>query len=109
MINNETPICHIGKAAELAGLNVFALRKYEKDGLFNPTRKAQKSKFSITQRLYSINDIEKLKLIKRIGKKYNIEGRRFILALQKILADAEIDRQEDSVTLEKIRELMKEI
>ncbi len=78
-MNNKSniPIFTISNAAKILGISVHTLRMYEREGLIIPFRKES------NQRLYSNQDIERVKCIqKTINKdKINIEGIRRVLAL----------------------------
>ncbi len=75
--NLDIPIYTISNAAKILGISVHTLRMYEKEGLLIPFRKES------NQRLYSNQDIERVKCIQEtINKdKINIEGIRRVLAL----------------------------
>jgi MerR family transcriptional regulator/heat shock protein HspR len=77
--NNENwrPIISIGTAANLVGLSVSALRKYEKEGLLLFYRTPTK------RRLLSRADIDRIKMIQKLINEVglNMEGIRRILAL----------------------------
>ncbi len=70
--NSNIPIFTISNAAKILGISVHTLRMYEREGLIIPFRKES------NQRLYSNQDIERVKCIqKTINKdKINIEGIR---------------------------------
>ena len=61
MLNNNenTPMYTIGIVAELLGVHQETLRIWERNNLISPQRKN-------TQRLYSNNDLKKLKFIKKL-------------------------------------------
>lgn len=75
--NSDIPIFTISNAAKILEISVHTLRMYEREGLIIPFRKQS------NQRLYSNQDIERIKCIqKTINKdKINIEGMRRVLAL----------------------------
>lgn len=67
----------ISSAANLLGISVHTMRMYEKEGLIIPFKKES------NQRLYSDNDLERIRCIRQtINKdKINIEGIRRVLSL----------------------------
>ncbi len=75
--NLNDPIYTISGAAKILGISVHTLRMYEREGLIIPFRKES------NQRLYSEQDIERVRCIKKTinEDKINIEGMRRILAL----------------------------
>ena len=80
----------ISMAAELLGMHPQTLRKYERLGLVQPTRTIG------SMRLYSRDELERLKLIKRL-----VDGHRINLAgVQRLLSIAEV--------VERIRPLMRD-
>ena len=75
--NTNDPIYTISNAAKILETSVHTLRMYEREGLIIPFRK------SSNQRLYSEQDLERVRCIKRTinDDKINIEGMRRVLAL----------------------------
>ncbi|MCP5064218.1 MAG: MerR family transcriptional regulator [Ignavibacteriae bacterium] len=75
--NSNDPIYTISNAAKILGISVHTLRMYEREGLIIPFRKDS------NQRLYSNQDIERVRCIQRniSEDKINIEGMRRVLAL----------------------------
>ena len=73
----DNPKYTISIAANLLGISVHSMRMYEREGLIIPFRKVS------GQRLYSDNDIERVKCIRHSIKeeKLNIQGIRKILSL----------------------------
>ncbi len=74
MENMNKPIYTISAAAELAGISVHTLRKYEKEGLIIPDKQGNH------QRKYDNSDIDRIRCIRHIirNHKVNIEAiRRF--------------------------------
>ncbi|MHB1687775.1 MAG: MerR family transcriptional regulator [Ignavibacteriaceae bacterium] len=73
----NTPVYTISTAAKLIGISIHTLRMYEIEGLIIPYKKAS------NQRLYSNQDIERMRCIRKsIGEdKIGIEGIRRILSL----------------------------
>jgi len=71
------PIYTISNAAKILNISVHTLRMYEREGLIIPFRK------SSNQRLYSEQDLERVRCIKKTinEDKINIEGMRRVLAL----------------------------
>lgn len=74
-IKPDEPVYVISVAARIVGLHEQTLRMYEKRGLVVPKRTARNT------RLYSLNDLKKLKLIKVLTqeKGVNLAGVRLIL------------------------------
>lgn len=76
-IGPNEPVYVISVAARLVGLHVQTLRLYEKKGLVVPQRTDKKT------RLYSLNDLKKLKLIKYLTheKGLNLAGVKMVLEM----------------------------
>jgi MerR family transcriptional regulator/heat shock protein HspR len=76
-LNTNDPIYTISGAAKILDISVHTLRMYEREGLIIPFRKKS------NQRLYSQQDIERVRCIQKTinEDKINIEGIRRILAL----------------------------
>lgn len=75
-IDDDYPVYAISVAAELAGLHPQTLRQYDRLGLVRPSRTGR-------NRLYSMNDIVKLREIAQLGNEgLSLEGIRRVLALQ---------------------------
>jgi len=74
-INPNEPVYVISVAAKLVGLHEQTLRLYEKKGLVRPKRTRRNT------RLYSLNDLKKLVLIKFLTQKrgLNINGVKLFL------------------------------
>jgi len=74
-ISPDEPVYVISVAARLVGLHEQTLRIYEKKGLVVPRRTDKKT------RLYSMNDLKKLRLIKLLTQKrgLNLAGVKMIL------------------------------
>jgi MerR family transcriptional regulator/heat shock protein HspR len=90
--NPETPLYPIGTAARLLGISVHTMRMYERRGLIVP------HKSGTSHRLYSANDIDRLRCIRSAinVEKISIEGMRRILSLipcWTIVHCGEADRQ----------------
>ena len=68
------PVYVISVAAEITGLHPRTLRIYEERGLLNPTRRNR-------IRLYSDDDIERVRMIRQLIEAYrlNLAGVRLIL------------------------------
>ena len=88
----ERPRYMISIAAELVGMHPQTLRVYEQKGLVRPKRTAGNT------RLYSEQDVERLKLIQRLTTELglNLAGVELVLRLEDELrrAQAHIDRLE---------------
>jgi MerR family transcriptional regulator, heat shock protein HspR len=80
----------ISVAAEMLGMHPQTLRKYERLGLIQPTRTVG------SMRLYSREQLEKLRLIKRLVDELGIN----LAGVQRLLSIAEV--------MERIRPLMDE-
>lgn len=76
-MGNEGPVYTIAVASRLTGMHAQTLRKYERAGLLTPARP------SGNQRLYSHDDIERLKRIQYLveEKGVNIAGLELALAM----------------------------
>lgn len=87
MRNTKQPVYMIGVAAQLCGIHPQTLRQYEKLGLVIPARVGAKN------RLYSENDIARVKQIQRLTQDLgvNLAGVDIIL---KLLDDMEDMRYE---------------
>jgi len=89
---HERPRYMISIAAELVGMHPQTLRVYEQKGLVRPKRTAGNT------RLYSEQDVERLKLIQRLTTELglNLAGVELVLRLEDELrrAQAHIDRLE---------------
>ncbi len=97
---NDRPVYTIRIAARLVGVHQQTLRTYEREGLLTPARSAGR------QRLYSEEDIERLKLIRRLIDELgvNLAGADIILRLRQRIDElatenrrlqAELQRQRD--------------
>jgi MerR family transcriptional regulator/heat shock protein HspR len=75
--NSDTPLYSIGTAARLLGISVHTMRMYERSGLIVPYKNRTH------QRLYSDNDIERLRCVRSAinVQKISIEGIRRVLSL----------------------------
>jgi len=76
-ISPDEPVYVISVAARLVGLHEQTLRIYEKKGLVVPRRTDKNT------RLYSMNDLKKLRLIKLLTQKrgLNLAGVKMILEM----------------------------
>ena len=86
----EQDVFLISVAAELLGMHPQTLRKYERLGLIQPTRTVG------SMRLYSREELEKLRLIKRLVDELGIN----LAGVQRLLSIAEV--------MQRIRPLMDE-
>jgi len=75
--NKNLPVYTIGVAAGLIGVSVHALRMYESAGILSPKRTETK------RRLYSKNDINRLKCVRHFIKEdgLNIAGIKTVLSM----------------------------
>lgn len=80
MDNQDKPLYIISVAAELVSMHPQTLRLYERKGLVNPQRVGK-------NRLYSPNDIERLKFIQKLTQDLgiNLAGVEMITQLQREL------------------------
>ena len=76
-LTNSEPLYAISTTANLLGISVHTLRMYEKEGLIIPFKKTSK------QRLYSDEDIERIRCIRKTinEDKISINGIKTILSL----------------------------
>jgi MerR family transcriptional regulator/heat shock protein HspR len=83
-ISPEEPVYIISVVAKLVGLHVQTIRLYEKKGLICPKRTAKRT------RLYSLNDVKRLKLIKYLSREMgiNLAGVKLILERIKDIDEA---------------------
>jgi MerR family transcriptional regulator, heat shock protein HspR len=86
----EQDLFFISMAAEMLGMHPQTLRKYERLGLIQPTRTIG------SMRLYSREELERLRLIKRLVDELGIN----LAGVQRLLSIAEV--------LQRIRPLMDE-
>ena len=77
----EQDLYFISVAARMLGMHPQTLRKYERLGLVRPTRTIG------SMRLYSREELERLKLIKRLvdGAGINLAGVQRLLSIAKVL------------------------
>ena len=87
---SEQDLFFISMAAEMLGLHPQTLRKYERLGLIQPSRTIG------SMRLYSREELERLRLIKRLVDELGIN----LAGVQRLLAVAEV--------MQRIRPLMDE-
>jgi MerR family transcriptional regulator/heat shock protein HspR len=87
---SEHDLYFISMAAEILGMHPQTLRKYERLGLIQPTRTMG------SMRLYSHEELERLRLIKRLVDELGIN----LAGVQRLLSIAEV--------MQRIRPLMEE-
>jgi MerR family transcriptional regulator/heat shock protein HspR len=91
MKNQHQPLYMIGVAARLCGVHPQTLRQYERLGLISPSRVGAKN------RLYSENDIQRIRSIQRLTQQMgiNLAGVEVILRLldEMEAMRAEMERQ----------------
>ena len=87
MKEKEVPLYMIGVAANLCGIHPQTLRQYERLGLVSPSRVGAKN------RLYSENDILRVRRIQRLtqGMGVNLAGVEVILRLLDQMEDMKAD------------------
>ena len=78
--NNRTELFFISMAADMLGMHPQTLRKYERLGLVRPSRTIG------SMRLYSREELERLKLIKRLVD----DGGINLAGVQRLLSIAEV-------------------
>lgn len=90
MKSGQTPLYMIGIAAQLCGVHPQTLRQYERMGLVLPARVGAKN------RLYSENDIDRVKQIQRLtqGLGVNLAGVEIILRLLDQMEDMRSDMED---------------
>lgn len=78
MVDDDTPVLTVSKAAELAGMHPQTLRQYDRLGLVSPGRAAGRG------RRYSLRDIATLREVQRLSQEegINLAGIKRILALE---------------------------
>ena len=86
---SDRPVYTIRIAAEMIGVHQQTLRTYEREGLLTPARSAGR------QRLYSEDDIERLRLIRRLIDELgvNLAGADIILRLRSRIHELELENQ----------------
>lgn len=77
---DDTELYFISMAARLLGMHPQTLRKYERLGLIQPTRRIG------TMRLYSAEELERLRLIKHLVDEVGIN----LAGVQRLLSIAEV-------------------
>jgi MerR family transcriptional regulator/heat shock protein HspR len=77
---DDSELYFISKAARLLGMHPQTLRKYERLGLIHPTRRIG------TMRLYSTEELERLRLIKHLVDEVGIN----LAGVQRLLSIAEV-------------------
>ena len=101
MRNTKQPVYMIGVAAELCGTHPQTLRQYERLGLIVPARVGAKN------RLYSENDIARVKQIQRLTQHLgvNLAGVDIILKLLDDMEDMRTDFEDQFTEFAKDVEL----
>ena len=100
-IRKSMPIFPIGQVMELTGLSARQIRYYEEHGLVIPARTKG------SQRLYSLNDIDKLLEIKDLlDQGINIAGIKRIFAMGEENRDNSSKRKE--LTEQELRKILRE-
>jgi MerR family transcriptional regulator, heat shock protein HspR len=102
----DHPLYFISAAARLLGMHPQTLRKYERLGLIRPTRRIG------TMRLYSEEELERLRLIKHLVDEVGVN----LAGVQRLLSIAEVvqrlrplAREEGLARHEARRRLMQEL
>lgn len=101
MRNTKQPVYMIGVAAQLCGIHPQTLRQYEKLGLVIPARVGAKN------RLYSENDIARVKQIQRLTQDLgvNLAGVDIILKLLDDMEDMRIEFEQQFIEFARDAEL----
>ncbi|MDE2745065.1 MAG: MerR family transcriptional regulator [Chloroflexota bacterium] len=97
---SNQPVYTIRIAAQLVGVHQQTLRTYEREGLLTPARSAGR------QRLYSEQDIERLRLIRRLIDELgvNLAGADIILRLRNRINELEQENQQLKDELQRQRD-----
>ncbi len=97
--NLEEPRYAIGVAAKLIGVHAQTLRYYERMGVIEPVRSPGR------QRLYSLQDIERLRQVKTLMSDLgvNLAGVDVILRLKQRIAEMEQQMQEMEAEIRRLR------
>ena len=87
---SDTPVYTIRIAAQMVGVHQQTLRTYEREGLLKPARSSGR------QRLYSEQDIERLRLIRRLidDLGVNLAGADIILRLRNRIGELEHENRQ---------------
>jgi MerR family transcriptional regulator/heat shock protein HspR len=102
----EQKLLLISGAAQALGMHPQTLRKYERLGLVRPTRTVG------SMRLYSVGEIERLRLIKHLVEEVglNLAGVRQVLSIAEVVQRMRPFAQHDALTrVESRRRLVVEI
>lgn len=96
--DRRRPLFMISVAAELAEMHPQTLRQYERRGLINPNRSSKQT------RLYSMEDVERLRYIQRLTGELglNLAGVERVLELETTRRELEARVQELSEALEEL-------
>lgn len=95
--NKRHPCYMIGMVAELLGMHPQTLRLYERLGLVQPRRSAGKT------RLYSDNDVERLRRIQHLTHELgiNLAGVEVILNMVEKMEDMQKSMEEEMIRMKK--------
>lgn len=87
---SDQPVYTIRIAAQMIGVHQQTLRTYEREGLLKPARSSGR------QRLYSDNDIARLRVIRRLIDELgvNLAGADIILRLRQRISNLEHENQQ---------------
>ena len=96
---NERPVYTIRIAAQLVGVHQQTLRTYEREGLLQPARTPGR------QRLYSEQDIERVRVIRRLIDELgvNLAGADIILRLRHQIDELERENQRLQQAIQQLR------
>jgi len=98
MMDADEPVYVISIAARIVGVHQQTLRMYERQGLLQPWRKANR-------RLYSRRDIERVRQIQRLVADLgvNLAGAEVILRMSERLQEAEAENKRLRDELQRLR------
>src|SRR3990172_4618105 len=98
LMDADEPVYVISIAARIVGVHQQTLRMYERQGLLQPWRKANR-------RLYSRRDIERVRQIQRLVSDLgvNLAGAEVILRMSERLQEAEAENKRLRDELQRLR------
>src|SRR5262245_45748602 len=101
----DEELCFISVAARMLGMHPQTLRKYERLGLIQPSRTIG------SMRLYSRDEIERLRAIKRLvdGAGINLAGVQRLLSIAEVVQRIRPLMREEPLSTRDLRRLSQEI
>jgi MerR family transcriptional regulator/heat shock protein HspR len=104
-MRTDEELCFISVAARMLGMHPQTLRKYERLGLIQPSRTIG------SIRLYSRDEIERLRAIKRLvdGAGINLAGVQRLLSIAEVVQRIRPLMREDPLSPRDLRRLSQEI